>query len=78
MSTTRPQAPPPPGSIVKPPLETFRDLLQRYRANFAAVLPQTFTPERLVQVALATIAREGKLLQCTPESVLRALMISAQ
>lgn len=59
-------------------LQTFRDLLQKYRPNFAAVLPQTFKVEKLIQVALAAIGRTPKLALCTPASVLRSLMIAAQ
>jgi recombination protein RecT len=72
-------APAPPAAIEKKrPMETLRDLLWQNKAYFARVLPRQMSADRLLQVTLAAAGRDEKLLDCTPVSILRALMISAQ
>lgn len=59
-------------------LETFRDLLERVRPQMAAVLPKHLSADRLAQLAMSALARDRKLMQCTPVSVARAVMIAAE
>lgn len=62
-------------------LAPIREALAKAQSHFAMALPATvakyLTPERLTKIALAACSREPKLLQCTPESVLRSVMESA-
>jgi len=59
---------------------TIKDYLQqeKVKAAIASVLPQHMKPERLIKVALVAISRSPKLSQCTPDSILRSLMIAAE
>lgn len=62
-------------------LAPFRDALAKAQGSYAAALPETvkryLTPERLTKITLSAISRTPLLLQCTPESVLRAVMDAA-
>jgi recombination protein RecT len=57
---------------------TIKDLLERSKTSIAAVLPKHLTPERLLKVALSATARNPSLLACTPQSILLAVMQSAE
>jgi recombination protein RecT len=59
-------------------MEQFRDLIYRYRDKLAAVLPRGVTVERISQLGLVAMAKDSKVLACTPVSVLRALTIAGQ
>src|SRR6267142_2848194 len=48
--------------------------LEKKRAWMGAVLPRHLTPERMIQVALFARSRSHDLLDCTPESLLRAIL----
>jgi recombination protein RecT len=48
------------------------------RAKIAEVLPSTLTAERMTRVMLATVNRTPKLTECTPASLLDALMRCSQ
>lgn len=61
-----------------PRIDTVRGLLETAAPKMAAVLPEFLTPERLVQVAVACISRTPKLLECTPSSLLHAIMQCAE
>lgn len=51
--------------------------IEKYRANFAALLPQDWPVERFIYVARKAIQNNPKLAECGP-SLLSALMESAQ
>lgn len=55
---------------------TLKDLLERAKPSLAAVVPKHMSADRLIKIALACVSRDktGKLAQCTPESVLLAVM----
>lgn len=57
---------------------TLLDTLEGMRPQIARALPSMVEPDRFIRVALTTLRRTPKLLQCTPESVLGGLMTSAQ
>ncbi len=48
------------------------------KAKMAEVLPKYLTPERMVRIALLAVARQPKLLECTPESIALALLTASQ
>lgn len=56
-----------------------RDMLRSdgVRNQIALALPSTMTPERMMRVALTTVNRTPKLLECSQASVLTALMSCA-
>lgn len=53
-----------------------RDMLRSdaVKSQIALALPSTMTPERMMRVALTTVNRNPKLLDCSQASVLTALM----
>lgn len=57
-----------------------RDLLNsdKVKLEIARVLPKHVTPERMTRVALTSILKTPDLLNCTPESLLNALLVCAQ
>ena len=57
---------------------TIRELVERMKPELAKVLPQGVTPERLTRTYMTEIRRNPKLLECTQESLLGALLLSAQ
>lgn len=64
-------------AIVKGPqarLNTLKALFDKAKPNIAAVLPKHLTPERLIKIATSAASRNPDLLDCTPESVLLAVV----
>jgi recombination protein RecT len=65
------------GAIVKGPagrLQTLKTLFEKSKGSIAAVLPKHLTPERLIKIATSAASRTPLLLECTPESVLLAVV----
>jgi recombination protein RecT len=64
----------------KAPKEALKvtDLIERMKPELAKVLPATITAERLARVFTTEVRRNPTLLECNPESMLGALMLSAQ
>ena len=64
-----------------PSMEPFRKALQAALPHFSQALPETarktMTPERISKLMLSAMSRNPKLLECTPESVLKVCMESA-
>jgi recombination protein RecT len=48
------------------------------KAQLAMVLPRHLTPDRMARVTCTAIMRNPKLLECTPESLLQAMMLCSQ
>lgn len=44
------------------------------REQFAAAMPRHLTPDRFIRVALTALSRTPKLLDCTPESVMKCML----
>lgn len=59
-------------------LNTLRSLFDRSKSSLAAVMPKHLTPDRLLKITLSAASRTPALLDCTPESVLLAVMQCAQ
>jgi recombination protein RecT len=57
---------------------TIFDLIKRSERQFAVALGKTIDPERFVRVATTTIRTNRALASCNPQSLLGALMLSAQ
>jgi len=62
-------------------MEPFKSGLTRAMPHIQAALPQTakkyLTPERMTKIVLSALSRTPQLLNCTPGSVLKAVMESA-
>jgi len=66
--------------IMKPAdqIATVRSLLEKSKPQLAMALPKHITPERMLRVALTSVQRNPKLLECTPTSLLGAIFQAAQ
>ncbi len=60
------------------PIDNIRNLLEAAKPKLAEVTPKHLTPDRLMRVAIATMSRTPKLLECTPASLLNSVMQAAQ
>lgn len=58
--------------------KTIDHLLKRLAPQIQRALPKHMTADRLARIALTTIRTNPKLLECTPESLMAAVMQSAQ
>ena len=61
----------------KKPKKIF-DVIQAGAKQFATALPKHINSDRFVRIAITTIRQNPKLAQCSQESLLGALMVSAQ
>ena len=68
------------GTIVKKEnkSKTIFDVIQAGAKQFATALPKHVNSERFVRIAITTIRQNPKLAKCSQESLLGALMVSAQ
>ena len=57
---------------------TIRDLLERSKSQIQMALPKHLSPDRLLRVAMTSIQRTPKLLECDPKSLVGAVIQSAQ
>jgi recombination protein RecT len=64
--------------IAVTPQQKIRDLLGKQQDQIARALPKFLTPERFIRVALTTINKNPKLLECTEASLMACLMDCAQ
>lgn len=55
-----------------------RTLLEKSKAQMALALPKHLTSDRLLRVAMTSIQKTPKLLDCTPQSLLACVMTCAQ
>ena len=60
------------------PSRTLADLIASRRDSYAAIASKHYDPDRLVKLGQAAISRNPKLAECTPSSVLLALMKCAE
>ena len=61
----------------KQSVQTVRDLLERSRAAFEAVLPKHMDPNRLLRIALSAVTRTPKLMACDSRTLLLSIMNAA-
>jgi recombination protein RecT len=67
--------------FVASPQDAFKSLtalFQRAKPQIALAVPKFLTPDRLIRIALTTWQRTPDLQQCSPMSILGALMQAAQ
>src|ERR1044071_3746806 len=65
-------------ATTKQQLAVMRDLLNKSKDQIAAALPRHITPERMIRVAMTAIQRTPDLLECSPLSVIGAVMTASQ
>lgn len=56
----------------------FFDMLEAMKPQIAMALPRHLTPDRMIRIALTCCRLNPKLLECIPESLIAAIMISSQ
>lgn len=61
-----------------PQQATIYDLINQQRSEIARALPKHLDADRLARVVVTTLRTNPALLECTPQSLLAALMLSAQ
>lgn len=66
------------GTAVAKPKATVKDLLERAKPAFEAVLPKHLNAERMVKLVLLATTKTPKLLECDPKTLLSAVMQAAQ
>jgi len=62
----------------KSPAQTVQEYLKRMGPEIARALPKHMNPDRLARIALTTIRTNPKLLACNMDSLMAAVMQSAQ
>ena len=70
----------PAGAIVtvKEKQQKVSDLLEKFKGSISQALPKHITPDRMTRVALTAMTRTPALLECTPHSLISAVMTAAQ
>lgn len=58
--------------------QTLKDYVRVMEGQFARALPKVMTPERFTRIALSALSNTPKLMECTRNSFLGALMNAAQ
>jgi recombination protein RecT len=59
-------------------VSTVRDLLERSKSQIALALPRHMSADRLLRVAMTSVQRNPRLLECDPISLVGAVIQSAQ
>lgn len=60
------------------PINTIRTLLERSKAQIAMALPKHLNADRIIRVAMTSIQRTPKLLECDPITLVGAVIQSSQ
>lgn len=58
--------------------KTFQDLITKQKSQIAMVLPKHINPDRICRILLTEVRKTPKLLECSRESVLGAVMQASQ
>ena len=65
-------------TAIAKPRKTVQDLIQQMMPEIKKALPATITPERFTRIVLSAISTTPQLANCTPKSLLGAMMTAAQ
>jgi recombination protein RecT len=60
------------------PIHSIKELLEANKGEIAKALPKHITPDRLLKTCLGAIRQNPQLLECTRESLIGAIMTSAE
>jgi len=55
-----------------------RSLLEAAKKQIALALPRHMTPERMIRIAYTAVQRSPKLLECSPESVVKSVIEASE
>lgn len=64
--------------VHKQKTKTVKDLVQKMEKSLTAVLPKHIKVEALAKAVMVACQKTPKLLDCTPQSFMRAMMLSAE
>jgi recombination protein RecT len=59
-------------------VKTIRDLLEKSKTQIGMALPRHMNADRLLRIAMTSIQRNPKLLECTPMSLIGSVITGAQ
>lgn len=59
-------------------IQTIRQLLDRSKQQIRLALPNHMSPDRMLRITMTSVQRNPDLLDCTPESLMGAIIQSAQ
>lgn len=76
-STTQP-APAETQAIAPRKGESLQSLLEKMKGQIGLALPRHMTPERMIRVALTAVQKQPRLKQCTPISIVGAIVQASQ
>src|SRR3990167_112178 len=62
----------------KQKVDTIRGFLEKSKSQIAMALPKHMNADRLARIAMTSILRNPRLLECTPQSLMGAIIQSAQ
>lgn len=60
------------------PIGAIEMMLVKYKRQIQAAIPEHLTPERLIRIALTTVAKNPKLQKCHPSTIVGAVIQSSQ
>jgi len=64
--------------VGKDKLVNLRTMLEGAKSRIHAVLPTHMSPDRMIKIALVAACKNPKILNCTPQSMLTALMNASE
>lgn len=64
--------------VMNPKIKMLQDLFMNCREQLALAVPDHMSPEKLIRLAVTSISNTPKLLECTPKSLFRCLLYSAE
>jgi recombination protein RecT len=65
-------------TLAPSPLKTLQEALKASSKSMSMVAASIVTPDKLIKIAIAAAQRNALLLQCTPSSIVRAVMQGAE
>lgn len=65
-------------AVTKSKVENIRGLLEKSRKQMEMALPRHLSADRLMRVAMTSVQKTPQLLECTPHSLIGAVMQAAQ
>jgi len=60
------------------PIGSLRSMLEKSKSQIQVALPKHMTAERMIRVAMTAVQRQPKLMECTPLSVVGAVVEASQ
>ena len=63
---------------VDPKFSIIRSMLEQSKKKLIEVLPKSMSAEKMIRVALGTISKNPKIMECSPQSVMLSLLTAAE